>query len=529
MKRLVALSLFSILIGFSVFSESIHGFNLITGYKNNNLEYDGLDYSTSIWRLSLGYTYTLFPSYNSIVGFSLSPNVGFDIPFGTTIENNGSSTKINPNYEYEHDDFGSSLFFNTDIALNFRFRRTLNKGFPYIKTGATWQATMFSIAKKDDYFTGLDKVSGMQQTIGTFFEIGFQPRAYSDYFEHGADSFFSYYRSDISLRFIYDFLTANPLTDDNFVKSSNFGIMLIWKPWQRSGEHSNDKAIMSKFRGENGKYRLFEEKNETVGNISYFREKISNISNEYDGDIENISIKSEYHRKWDIGTSSWVSEPIIMKVIYTKHMLGKGKVGTNEYTAWTEENISLPFYTDEDKQKAFDAIVAESECRRQQKKRVAENEQIAQSKHDVIYEKALTSKNVIALVNYIDENRGSKYFHDEAYTEIAKLVTKNTKIELKELPYISNPYVLDKNCLYYVSSLPVYQWTGNGSFLAEVGSNKVIFIRNAYDLSKIGSGVQNAYLKYVGTYEYTNRYSGVQVVAEFDLVYSFGFSVYEDR
>ena len=98
MKKKVFIIIFACLQSFSIFSESIHGFNLTTGYKSNSFEYDNLNFDSNIWRVSFGYSYQFYPSYDSVIGFMLSPNVGFDIPFGTAISNNGSASKVNSNF-----------------------------------------------------------------------------------------------------------------------------------------------------------------------------------------------------------------------------------------------------------------------------------------------------------------------------------------------------------------------------------------------------------------------------------------------
>ena len=115
MKKKILCAILTLFTSVSLFAESIHSFNLITGRKSNSFEYDNLIFDSNIWRFALGYSYQFYPSYNSVVGFMISPNVGFDNPFGTKIENNGSKSKVNSNYEYD-----IPILFNTDLALNFR-------------------------------------------------------------------------------------------------------------------------------------------------------------------------------------------------------------------------------------------------------------------------------------------------------------------------------------------------------------------------------------------------------------------------
>ena len=538
MRKFVSQFFIFIVVMFYAPAESLKGLNLSVGYGNNNFEFNNIKYDADYIPVGLGFNYTFYPSYNSFVGFSVNPMLFVNCNVNTSINNPNPpkyALEDGDYYDEEWETSGAEFGFYTDFAVNFRLPLDINKSFFYLRLGGAFQVSSFSAVDKVTYhntyyYSGRgyeDKYDGSQTTFSTVVEFGWQPRKFYDESDLRTFGF-----GDISVRFVYDFLTKNPINDE-FIFPGTFGIMLVCKPLNFTKEFKKDLRIVSAYEEKEKNdilsfmeqedkyskyYKLVENKKCTVGDVAHLKESILNNEKKFGSEIFDIPITVSYYRRTNAYGNVWLkySEAFIRDIEFTAHTLGNGTLGTKEYTDWKSETIILPFSTDEDKQKAFNAIVAEYECQKQQKAREIKNQ-------DAIFSKAVSSKNINILVKYIDENRSSKYFHDEAYTEIAKLVAKNTKIELKELPYISNPYVLDKNCLYYVSSLPVYQWTGNGSFLAEVGTDKVIFIRNAYDLSKISSGIKNAYLKYVGTYEYTNRYSGVQVVAEFDLVYSFGF------
>ena len=257
-----------------------------------------------------------------------------------------------------------------------------------------------------------------------------------------------------------------------------------------------------------------------VKDIEYFVERIKNCFTSYDDSILNIPIRIECFEEKN-------GNEVIQNISFVKHSLSNGILGTSEYIAWQGENVKLQFTTEYEKIIAFDSIVAENQCRLQQAKRIAENDEIERNEHEAIYKKVIASKNLKTIADYINKNYESKFFHDEAYVELAKVLSNDNSVELKELPYIKNPYGLDKNCLYYCNYLSVFQWTGNGSLLAEFDTNKVIFIRNVYDLTKIDGAVRNGYLKYIGTHEYSSVSAGIQVVAEFDLVYSLDAPFYE--
>ena len=91
---------------------------------------------------------------------------------------------------------------------------------------------------------------------------------------------------------------------------------------------------------------------------------------------------------------------------------------------------------------------------------------------------------------------------------------------MKELPEISNPYSLDKSCIYFAQGISVYQWTGKGTFLANSSERELLYIRSVYDLSTIEKYGNSVFLRYAGVFEYNSISAGVQVVPQFDLIYT---------
>lgn len=153
------------------------------------------------------------------------------------------------------------------------------------------------------------------------------------------------------------------------------------------------------------------------------------------------------------------------------------------------------------------------------KKRAAENDRLEKEKQAKIFKAAVASKNVNVIADYIKENYDQQYFDESAYNEIAKLLAKNNNVQLKELPAISNSYALDRNCIYLANNVSVYQWTGNGIFLAQNFHGDMIYIRSVYDLTAIEKYADDIFLIYAGTFEYTYVSAGVQVVPQFDVIY----------
>ncbi|MBO6219508.1 MAG: hypothetical protein J6N81_08045 [Treponema sp.] len=138
-----------------------------------------------------------------------------------------------------------------------------------------------------------------------------------------------------------------------------------------------------------------------------------------------------------------------------------------------------------------------------------------------LFNAAVASKSLSKLTDYIKKNWDEAHFQYSAFEEVAKLLAKDSGVKMKKLPYsITNPYSLDRNCIYIEDQLSVYQWTGRGTFLAQTSEGIMIYIRSVYDLSTIDKHADCVYLRYAGTFEYNSISAGVQVVPQFDLIYN---------
>ena len=280
--------------------------------------------------------------------------------------------------------------------------------------GTTWQTTSFQLKEDVEYFA--DSVNGSQKNLSAFIELGFQPRHFEDCSESGFDIFFNesvcdtfltYDRSAISIRFIYDFLTKNPLTNDNWIGASNFGIMLIWIPWQRSTEHQKDKEEFLAMQANEDRYsknfKFVEKKNCKIEDIEYLAMSILNGDRHFDNSFLEIPVTAEFYRQMTADGNYWLefSEPFLRDITFTKHTLGNGKVGTEEYITWSEEKITLPFYTAEEKDKAFKVLVEEYDVRQEHKVRIAENNRLAEENQKKLFNAAVASKSLSKLTDYI--------------------------------------------------------------------------------------------------------------------------------
>lgn len=120
--------------------------------------------------------------------------------------------------------------------------------------------------------------------------------------------------------------------------------------------------------------------------------------------------------------------------------------------------------------------------------------------------------------------------------EVEKILQKQYGIEkiLKfENDSVENPYGFRKDVLYYSDSVEVLQWITESSFIAETYNKnynkQIIHIRNAYSFNNenkenlyvIDKYVKSAYLKYLGTFEYTSTSGAFSIIPSFDIVLSY--------
>ena len=249
------------------------------------------------------------------------------------------------------------------------------------------------------------------------------------------------------------------------------------------------------------------QKKQKVGDIAYFRQMIKKINLEVDDSIFEIPLIIKGHNTRE-------NTEVVEEIILTSH-----KFATDKSDSIKKEEIVLKISTEEEKRLALNEILQEYNVMQELKKRAAENDRLEKEKQAKIFKAAVASKNVNVIADYIKENYDQQYFDESAYNEIAKLLAKNNNVQLKELPAISNPYALDRNCIYLANNVSVYQWTGNGTFLAQNFHGDMIYIRSVYDLTAIEKYADDIFLRYVGTFEYTSVSAGVQVVPQFDVIY----------
>ncbi len=252
------------------------------------------------------------------------------------------------------------------------------------------------------------------------------------------------------------------------------------------------------------------QKEQKVGDIDFFRQMLKGSNLNFDESIYDIPLIVT-------GYTSKDNSEILLAILLSSHNLSEVKIDSLK-----EETMlkTLKISTEEEKQEALNEIILEYNIQNEIKKRTIENELLKKAKQAKLFNAAVSSRNINIIADYIKDNYDQEYFDYSAYNEIAKLLDKNPDVELKNLPAISNPYGLDRNCIYLANDIYLYQWTGNGTFLAKDFYNDLIYIRTVYDLTGIEQYTDNVFLRYAGTFEYNSISAGIQVVPQFDLIFN---------
>ncbi len=273
------------------------------------------------------------------------------------------------------------------------------------------------------------------------------------------------------------------------------------------------------------KYYPYEEKKMTVSNL-FSKDDIAKYIANFDFQtVENFYnthvICQYYCRKAD---NKWIGDSFIRNIRFRGYDLEQTETIPLYEEYRYEKWIELPFYTDDEKQRAFNTIVEQykfkTEQEQKKKQQELENELKEKSQHDIAYYIAKSSNNINDLTSYIRNNYHSKYFNKEVYTEIAKLISKKDNVVLESLSAYTQPHDSEENYLYYDEHINVTLRINDGSFLAKSSFGDLIFISNVYDQVEISYHITNVYLKRIGDYEYSTS-DGTESIPQFDLIYSF--------
>ena len=385
MKKKLCITTVLVVCHFGVFAESLLGFNVVTGYLNNNFEYEGLSHDVNYWSNFGGFRYTFYPSYGSFLGFSVNTNLfDFEVPFSRDISDDGR----NSDYHYIGEDkyIGKSetlsFGFDADVALDLRFPvKNLDKSFSYLRLGGTyriasWDAWMVYNSNSVPYWLEHEKsVDVWQNSFGILAEIGH-----------------NYGNGDVSLKFIYDLFIKSEMTGNEFIRPKSFGILFSCRPKTWRIQTAKDKAYLYSLMKDEDvfddtKYKRYTSKNVTVGEVRKFAELNKNLATPLDEKFLALPINIDYFSRYYSDNEGYekfydFAKAFPRNISFTVHELGNGKPGTEKYITYTTKTVTLPFYTEEEKINAFNVLVEDYKRMKQQKERIAENRRLNPNNYD---------------------------------------------------------------------------------------------------------------------------------------------------
>jgi len=191
-------------------------------------------------------------------------------------------------------------------------------------------------------------------------------------------------------------------------------------------------------------------------------------------------------------------------------------------------------------------ITAEAEARRQaeaEKQTIAQEEEVRRKAEGITaIRKAIASRNADIIMESLVNNRNNlrgEVIIDEAYLEVAKIITRNNNVRLEWLGAVLDRLggarlstvaevtrTLDRNIVYFQPQLLVSQFI-DGGILINTGYNDTR--RNIYlyppipNINRIGNLVQNVYMRYVGTTPFRQENGSIVEVPSFDVLYHYQF------
>lgn len=124
---------------------------------------------------------------------------------------------------------------------------------------------------------------------------------------------------------------------------------------------------------------------------------------------------------------------------------------------------------------------------------------------------AIKSSSLDDMINFINQYGDSKNIR----LAIERLLSRNENASYKEFSSYENPYSFERGGVYYCSSMEVFQWVSEYSFLAKV-NGKIIYVETS-NIENVRGRISYAFLKANGVYEY-NSATSFNVVPRFTLM-----------
>lgn len=124
---------------------------------------------------------------------------------------------------------------------------------------------------------------------------------------------------------------------------------------------------------------------------------------------------------------------------------------------------------------------------------------------------AIKSGSLDNMINFINQYGDSKNIR----LAIERLLSRNENASYKEFSSYENPYSFERGGVYYCSSMEVFQWVSEYSFLAKV-NGKIIYVETS-NIENVRGRISYAFLKANGVYEY-NSATSLNIVPRFTLM-----------
>lgn len=125
---------------------------------------------------------------------------------------------------------------------------------------------------------------------------------------------------------------------------------------------------------------------------------------------------------------------------------------------------------------------------------------------------AIKSGSLPKMIDFINQYGDSENIR----LAIEQFLSGNKNQSYKELKYFENPYSFEKGSVYYCSSLSVYQWISEYSFLAKV-DGEIIYVETS-NIENVKNRISYAFLKANGVMEYSSAMSSLKIVPRFTLM-----------
>lgn len=125
---------------------------------------------------------------------------------------------------------------------------------------------------------------------------------------------------------------------------------------------------------------------------------------------------------------------------------------------------------------------------------------------------AIKSGSLDEMVNFINQYGDSKNIR----LAIERVLSRNENASYKEFSSYENPYSFERGSVYYCSSMEVFQWVSEYSFLAKV-NGKIIYVETS-NIENVRGRISYAFLKANGVMEYNSAMSSLNIVPRFTLM-----------